>query len=536
MLDQKIGQMDDSLQSVSGKTLPQTSDHLDGFSKHAAQSHEHLRMLHVATRLFGGQLGEMGHLLHAAVMGFGELAVAMYVIKQIMEQFKMAKETVVEFNAEVSKIKQSGLDAAFQAARDFRSEISGARDAVEQMNTKYREGETLMQNRLKLYGLELDAELKIAEAKAKTREMEIDAQYQNGMYTKEQADAMKETLELQMAQLKGRNDLAKLAEEIAQREHRQREATGRLESGKDKAAELAAEKEVAAADAVAGRSKAAVPHESVLVTGGGTLGQDARFKNVGEVTAAISDQKDKIEDYKKSIIGLQGTYASLAQAELANMEKRLTALTEVETHEKSRIKLATDLAQRDEEAVKTAKIKLQTALDRTKTDEESKTKGQDEINLLKEQYEIQRKTTVEVLQQGIAQSQMKVAAENLTRFKELAEKGGGLTARESKELAGLLPQIPRDKKTGLMFPTDIEEEGKVIEGLRRHAIGAAMGERNAGIKSNASLDDIAEALQQITALQNSHILISQQQKTVIDNVKRLTELNSRQIENMRATY
>ena len=142
-LETSMKAMDDSMAKVANKTLPDLSEN----SEH---SEKLMRQLHMATRMFGGQLGEVGHLVHAFTMGFGEIAALVITFREIAKAVQMVREEMA-LARDMSKEWAENIDkSSKEALASFKSEMEGWDTVRIHMFDANDELTTALENQLKL--------------------------------------------------------------------------------------------------------------------------------------------------------------------------------------------------------------------------------------------------------------------------------------------------------------------------------------------------------------------------------------------------
>ena len=94
-LQKSIDSLDGALDKVANKTLPETGDAAEGLN-------DHLEHLHMAARMMGMQLGELGHIFHAFSMG-GE---AVGILVAVGAAFRMLSEHAKQAADQIASVKE----------------------------------------------------------------------------------------------------------------------------------------------------------------------------------------------------------------------------------------------------------------------------------------------------------------------------------------------------------------------------------------------------------------------------------------------
>ncbi len=399
-LQNSLDSVDKVIKQGVGASIPESAK---GFELMGLKGHE----AHMAMRLLTSQLGEFGHIAHFAMFSgwLAGLAAVAIAAKEVKQYFDEARQAVNDFNVANDKVRTDGIAAAAQCARDYRTALGEAADAVARMKTEYEQSNTAMGNATKLYNQQLDSVLAIAEAKRKTMDAEIEYDLKRGKISKEQADALKAAAGIQGEQQKGETEVAKKAREAKDLADQLYSAKIRLTQGGDKAAQDAAEAAVAGASTTADASAKAAKVMPVTVQGVGWKGQTT-YGDVEELDKALKAKQteladaqadlDKLRQQPNSVMG--GAAIGGQELTVESLQKEADALNAATEAERTRLKLATDLKQQDEDALKHAKDIAAEAAARTKSDQEIVLKNPDKIRQLDSERHLEEKKNAATLQ------------------------------------------------------------------------------------------------------------------------------------------
>ena len=117
-MDTSIKAMDDSLSKVANKTLPETSEKTE-------DSEKQMHKLHMAMRMFGGQLGEVGHLAHAFMLGFGEIASIVVIFREIEKAVHAVREEMLFAREMGNQWSENLIKSSAAALASFKTEMEG---------------------------------------------------------------------------------------------------------------------------------------------------------------------------------------------------------------------------------------------------------------------------------------------------------------------------------------------------------------------------------------------------------------------------
>ncbi|HZM03449.1 MAG TPA: hypothetical protein VFC44_10515, partial [Candidatus Saccharimonadales bacterium] len=174
-------------------------------------SHRELReAVSAVGRQFGG-LADVGLWLNPTTAALAALLAAVEGVKKVFEQLQAPVDA---FNAEMLALDDSKLKSAAESASGMSESLSDIVNTEKKLQAAYESGTTAMDHRIKKYGEEQDAILKVEEAREKAFEAEIDLLAKSGAISKEEADRRKEQAQLQLDSDRGAIDQKKLRFEI----------------------------------------------------------------------------------------------------------------------------------------------------------------------------------------------------------------------------------------------------------------------------------------------------------------------------------
>jgi len=327
-----------------------------------------------------------------------------------------------------------------------------AADTQAKLTDAYKSGDAAIENRIKLYAAEVDALIKVEDAREKAFEAEIDRQVREGKLTQAQGDAAKENARLQLDQFKGSTDQAKLQNEITERQKQLQTARKNVNSGTDQAAiDAARDAELPSAADAADYGRQA--EEAAKAKG--------LFRNIYGYNKAYSmeDLKNEListEENKKDAEAtddwdaLHEAYLQSIKDEIKSREKNIRNLEELQTtaqQENAQRKTATEIAQK-----------------RMDHDQDIVRSGPDRINALKQQSSSQAKTDAQVQRYNADAADARTAPPDDGIYSvALGERGAAaqIDARTTANNARLLEQQLRFQKN--VSPDDLQAIHEAIE-------------------------------------------------------------------------
>lgn len=374
---------------------------------------------------------ELRHGIHAVgheLGGIGELSMLAYggplaILGVLIESLNLLKEVLGEAakqQAELDEHLQAIDDAKMQALAESTGKAltatSSLNDEEGKLQAAYDSGTSAMDARIKKYGAEADAILKLTAAKEKTREAEIDQLVAQGKLTKEQGEDQKENARLALDAAKGATDSAKLQNEINERGRELGNAQNRLRTGRDDDAITAAQanKEKTAVAAAGAKAEAESAGKEEITTFDKD-GNAVKYKNAAELEARIKELKEYSQGNEE--LGVDDGTTQEFRNDAAALE---VELKKHQAHVTGAQKLSDIATAKDN----TAQSQLDTAVDQKKHDEEQLRTGADHLKQLQDQLALQTQITAEIEKQNAITAGVKAKTAQVEAFNKTA-KGGG---------------------------------------------------------------------------------------------------------------
>lgn len=236
----------------AGKAVGETGEHGEEagkkISKGAEEStlkhHELKEAVRAVSQQFGG-LADVGLWLSPLTAA---LAAVLFIVDKLKEHFSELTQRAIEAAAKMREINSERIEALSNAARNAAANIAAMVRALAGIADGEKDGDKAMQQRIELLGEEAEAVKKVAQAREKSYEADVDQQVDQGKITKEEGEKRKNIARGSLEDFE--NSTNKRKEELVIGEHQRQldEARGRLKDGEQKqyeAAEHAAEPEEA---------------------------------------------------------------------------------------------------------------------------------------------------------------------------------------------------------------------------------------------------------------------------------------------------
>ncbi len=395
-------------------------------AEHSTLSHHHLaHAIRAVGAEFGGA-GELGMLAYGGQLAaIGLLLTAVDAWKKKIKEAAKAQEALAAQIVAVS-------DAATKAMQDSTTAASASINqlAIEQgkLNAAYAAGDTAMQNRLKLYGEEVDGVLKVQEAKEKAYEAELDQKVALGAMSKETAEGLKAEQHLNLDIARAHGDERKLNEEITERQSELLRAKDRLNGADQKARDdsLAAEKPLAGQAAASAENAAQQAKRTLHIKY--QMNQGTDYETQGNFSGTKEDAEKRVAEatlQKKELVrGGNLIEAGQRQDEI----NALTAAIAAEDHRNERFKQKAEL---DKEALERQKGITAQAEAQLQKDQELARSGQARIDLLEKELELHRKINAAVQEQTQAAANTRAHTASAEETRTVAA-GRGSTAENAE--------------------------------------------------------------------------------------------------------
>ena len=182
-MDKSLNSMNEAIENAGKKKLPE-------FNEELGHGEEGMHKLHMATRLFGGQLGEAGHLLHAFAMGFGELAIVLYTFKLLKDEAEEFAKGIEKGVAAASAFADSVKTSMQDAAAAVVAANAAWNDSIKHLNDEQDLATKALTNLIALQNQSVALSGQQTQAEAALTAAVLKRKVATGELTQEQADAM----------------------------------------------------------------------------------------------------------------------------------------------------------------------------------------------------------------------------------------------------------------------------------------------------------------------------------------------------------
>jgi hypothetical protein len=335
---------------------------------------------------FGG-LADVGLWLNPMTAA---LAAVLFLVEKFKEKINEATEAASRLAEQSEAIDAAKLKAFAESANSAAEAMQQLDIEQGKLDAAYARGDSAMDNRIKNYGAEKDALLQVEEAKEQAFEAEIRRQEALGKIGKETGDSAIAQAKLQLDSQRGASDESKLQDEITERKKQLSQAQGNLQSGKDQKAIRAAESAEAPL-----ASKAAASDEAAKAAAGGKFQQTYTDRLGGELNFSGT-----VEDLKKQIQGQRQTQqAAEEQGDTVMVEQykhNADALQDILNRQQTYIANLQKIAELDKQKVTDAKAHTEATIDQYRHDTEQDRSGQDRIDQLQKQLDLEKRTHAQV--------------------------------------------------------------------------------------------------------------------------------------------
>jgi hypothetical protein len=371
---------------------------------------------------FGG-LADVGLWLNPMTAA---LATVLFLVEKFKDKINEATEAASRLAEQSEAIDAAKLKAFADAANSAAEAMQSLDIEQGKLNDAYARGDGAMENRIKQYGAEKDALLQVEEAKEEAFEAEIHRREALGKISKETGDAAIAQAKLQLDAQRGASDEAKLQDEITERKKQLSEAQGNLQSGKDQNAIRTAES--AEAPLV---SKSAASDEAAKAAAGGKFQQTYTNWRGSEETFSGS-----VEDLKKQIQGQRQTQQEAEEQGHGVIAERYKhdadALQDILNRQQTYIANLQKIAELDKQKVTDAKAHTEATIDQYRHDTEQDRAGQDRIDQLQKQLDLEKRTHAQVLAQHQTAAHTNAQTEGIEAWQRV-QSGHGTPAEQREQ-------------------------------------------------------------------------------------------------------
>ncbi|HEX3716581.1 MAG TPA: hypothetical protein VH595_01325 [Verrucomicrobiae bacterium] len=429
MTDAEFSKLNETVKS-SNTAVAELGTELDKTGKRGEEAHEKIHegahkseldhrelreSVSAVAAQFGG-LADVGLWLSPMTAALAIVLAAVERFKEVINQANEASERLAETT---NAINNAGIKAFADASRSAAEAMQSLDIEQTKLNATYASGDAAMQNRIKQYGEEKDALLKVEEAKEQAFEAEIHRQVTLGQISKERGDAVISQAKLQLEAQQGANDQAKLAEEIQERQKQLAQAQRNLEGADQAAIRTAhAKEEPLAADSARSKEAASQAEKGAIDVYYG--GQNEHYQNREGLQASIGKVKDTIEGNEE--LGQPEEALKPFREQLQTYQDALKA------HDAYVENLNRDADIRKSKLTE-AQARTEQANDQFRRDREINRTGTDEIDALQSKYERQAKTNAAVQAQHQATANTNAQTEAIEQ-RQRVQSGHGTPAEQ----------------------------------------------------------------------------------------------------------
>jgi hypothetical protein len=376
--DQGIKLTDEQFENLNKSAKKFNEDTHEGHKTLLLDHRELKESIGAIGRAFGG-LADVGLWLNPITAG---LAAVLAAVEAVKKQLDNAKEAAAQLADETEAINSARMRAFADAANDAASAMQSLAIEEDKLNTAYTNGNTAIENRLKLFGQEQDAQTTLDAARQQAFEAEMHREVALGRVSEERAAALISESKLKGESQRAAAESARMQAEIDQLQGRLDE--GPLQYGMDtRAVSATSAAEIPAIAQAAASKKAAEDAASGKFSSTYT---DWRG-GTGTFSGSVEDLKKQIREQRE---GQEGAEAR-GMPEIADKYKHdADALQDILNRQEKYIENLGRIAQGDKEKAAAAHAQAEAAKAQYDSDQEFARTAPARLEALQKELELHK--------------------------------------------------------------------------------------------------------------------------------------------------